>query len=166
MKRMTSFAIALLGSMSVSHTAIAAPTCFEAKMTGAQEVPGVSTFRTGHVSVEFDKGFTKAHVLVSFFGPGQTLLGAHFHCGFAGTNGPVAVGIVNPGPGSFVGRDVATTLTNAAATGADCAPSIGQPVNNIASLAFAAQEGKIYANLHTTGFPSGEVRGQLLPCED
>ena len=51
-------------------------------------------------------------------------------------------------------------------TGADCVPAIGRPVNNIASLAFAARNGLIYANVHTVANPPGEVRGQLLEVDD
>jgi hypothetical protein len=53
-------------------------------------------------------------------------------------------------------------LLNTDFTGADCVPNIGRPVNNLAALAFAMRDGLIYANVHTTNFPGGEIRGQML----
>jgi hypothetical protein len=44
----------------------------------------------------------------------------------------------------------------------DCVPVIERPVNNIASLALAARDGLIYANVHTVAHSGSEVRGQLL----
>jgi hypothetical protein len=49
---------------------------------------------------------------------------------------------------------------------AACEALIGRPVNNIASLAAAAFDGLIYANVHTLQNPAGEVRGQLISDED
>jgi hypothetical protein len=54
------------------------------------------------------------------------------------------------------------TLTNADIAAVDCVTPIGRPVNNIASLAFAARDGLIYANVHTVANSGGEIRGQLL----
>jgi hypothetical protein len=88
--------------------------------------------------------------------------GAHFHCGQAGVNGPVAFGILNPGPLLEVGEHTRVTLTNQAFTGEDCASVVGRPVNNIAALAFAMRDGLVYVNLHTPTEPTGEVRGQLV----
>ena len=59
------------------------------------------------------------------------------------------------------------TLTNADSTGADCVPTIGRVVNNLASLAFAMRDGLIYANVHTRPqFMGGEVRGQMVEVID
>jgi hypothetical protein len=54
------------------------------------------------------------------------------------------------------------TVTNADFRVADCVSAIGRPVNNIASLSFAARGGLIYANVHSLAHTAGEVRGQLL----
>jgi hypothetical protein len=42
----------------------------------------------------------------------------------------------------------------------------GVPLNNVASLAFAMRAGKVYANVHSTDFPAGVIRGQLLEVDD
>jgi len=90
------------------------------------------------------------------------VINAHFHCGRAGTNGPVAFGILNPGPLMEVTRHTRLTLTNDEVVEADCLDSVGRPVNNIAALALAMRDGLIYLNLHTPTAPMGEVRGQML----
>jgi hypothetical protein len=58
------------------------------------------------------------------------------------------------------------TLTNDNWSGTDCTPLVGQPVNNIAALRDAMDEGLVYFNLHTGAFPSGEVRGQMGQGDD
>ena len=76
-------------------------------------------------------------------------------------NGPVALGLISPGPLSFDGKKIKGTLSNADFTGADCVPSTGRPITNVAALAFAIRDGLIYLNVHTDAFPPGEIRGQL-----
>ena len=79
--------------------------------------------------------------------------------------GPVAAGVPCSSPGPFEidssGR-IRGRLENSDFPEADsCMDRIGQPVNNIASLAAAMKAGLIYLNLHTDAVPSGEVRGQM-----
>jgi hypothetical protein len=146
---------------------------FEASLSGAQEVPARDTPATGKVEVEFDEAFTQAEVRLRVFDI-QNVVAAHFHCNRAGLNGPVAFGLFSPGNFVFDAEtgEAEGVLTNDDFAGADCEPIIGRPVNNIAALAFAMQDGLIYANVHTddgqgdpnTGpgdFPGGEIRGQL-----
>ena len=93
----------------------------------------------------------------------DNFVAAHFHCARPGVTGPVAFGMVSPGPCMFDGTELRCTLTNADFSGADCIPGVGRPVNNIAALALAMRDGLVYANVHTSDNPPGEVRGQLLP---
>jgi len=140
---------------------------FEAELSGAQEVTdpagGVDSDGEGKVKADFDGGLTEVKVRLSV----EDLMGgftrAHFHCGIAGQNGPIAFGLVDPGPCSFDGGRIRCTLTNSDVTPNDCETSIGRPVNNIAALAFAMRDGLIYLNVHTTDFAGGELRGQMLP---
>jgi CHRD domain len=147
---------------------------FKARLTGDQEVIanqtpplGTGSPAIGRIEVEFDKGFTKLDVdlRVSTNTIG-TIFRAHFHCGRPGQNGPIIFGLFDPGPFP-VSNIVKGTLTNADSTGADCVPTIGRVVNNLASLAFAMRDGLIYANVHTTpDFPGGELRGQMIEVID
>jgi hypothetical protein len=96
---------------------------------------------------------------------GVAVTQAHLHCGAAGQNGPVVVFLFGFIPGGFDvdGQIARFTLTdaNVAAVGADCVPTIGMEINNLADLLDATRDGLIYANVHTVANPGGEIRGQL-----
>jgi len=142
----------------------------EARLSSAQEVPSNPSEAKANIEVEFDKGFTKLEIELKVRDTVGFITRAHFHCNKAGENGPIVFGIFDPGPFP-VPMDVTSLklegiLTNADYTGADCVPSIGRVVNNLASLAFAMREGLIYANVHTVFRGGGEVRGQMIEVID
>ena len=134
---------------------------FRANLSGAQEVPEVITDGKGRVRVKFDRRYTRVTVDVDVRNLTGSVVGAHFHCARPAANGPVALGLIAPGPLTFDGRRIRGTLTNADFSGADCVPTTGRPITNVAALAFAMRDGLIYLNVHTDAFRSGEVRGQL-----
>lgn len=136
---------------------------FEAELAAAQEVALVDSAGTGRATVRFDAAFTQVFVDLRVANLTGAFTRAHFHCHRPGANGPVAFGLVEPGPLVFDGRRVRGTLTNADFNGADCVPQVARPVNNIAALAFAMRDGLVYLNVHTDVYPGGEIRGQLLP---
>lgn len=138
---------------------------FSARLSGAQEGQGVDSRGSGRASVRFDAAFTRVFVDLRVGGLTGTFTRAHFHCNRPGANGPIAFGLVEPGPLVFDGRRIRGVLTNADFNGADCGevPLVARPVNNIAALAFAMRDGLVYLNVHTDLFPGGEIRGQMLP---
>ena len=140
-------------------------TFFNSTLSGEQEVTdpagGVQTDRRGRVLAFFDAGYTKMKIRVRL-GSAENVVAMHFHCGRAGENGPLALGLISPGPLSFQGNVVRGTLKNSDVSGADCAAVIGQPINNLVSLAAAMKAGLIYLNVHTTDNPAGEIRGQMF----
>ena len=135
---------------------------FGASLSGAQEVPEVSTATTGSVEITFDDALTQGTFrLVVNNGTNVTM--AHFHCHRPGQNGPVVAFLFGPVGGVNVNGELAAgTLTNANIAVADCVGAIGRPVNNMAALAFAMRDGLIYANVHTVTNSNGEIRGQML----
>lgn len=154
----------------VSGLASADDSRFDAALSGAQEVVvnsgvfvpgGTDTDATGRIDARFDEAFTNVRVNLRIDGLTGTFAAAHFHCGRPGQNGPVVFGLVGPGPLAFDGKSIRGTLTNLDFTGADCLAVVGRPINNIAALAFAMEDGLIYANVHSDVFPAGEIRGQM-----
>jgi len=107
-------------AMCVAGSAFAGDVKFSATLSGAQEVPEVVTPATGKIKAKFDKGFTEVTVDLKIENLVDTLTGAHFHCARPGVIGPVALGLMSPGPLSFDGKRIRGTLTNADFTGADC----------------------------------------------
>ncbi|MBI3248289.1 MAG: CHRD domain-containing protein [Deltaproteobacteria bacterium] len=165
MKRFTTLG-ALLAAALITGAAYAGPIGFSGGMSGDQEIasPEVVTDTTGKCSVKFNNDLSAADFKIDV-SAGVGITQAHFHCAVAGGNGPV-VAFLFPFDGAGVnvnGTLNSGTLTNAsiiATTGTD---ACGTPlVNNIASLAAAMQNGRIYCNAHSTTYPAGEVRGQLL----
>lgn len=140
---------------------------FTAVLSGAQEVPGNASEGVGRVVAKFDKALTRVYVDVRIRGLTGSLFASHFHCNRPGANGPVAVGLISPGPLMFDGERITGTLTNADFVSAtDCSPVVDRPVNNIAALAFAMRDGLVYLNVHTDFAPSGEIRGQMIEVDD
>jgi hypothetical protein len=160
----------LLGSVAaaglatlVAGQAIAAPLAFRATLTGDQEVPPVETTTRGAGSFRATAGLDQLrYELRVTNGTGVTQ--AHLHCAPAGVNGPVVAFLFGPAnPAIDVsGKLAAGTIENAQIMATEGEPC-GATINNVASLYAAILEGRVYANVHTTDNPAGEVRSQLFP---
>jgi len=106
-------------------------------LTGAEEVPAVTTSATGSATVDIkpDRSVT-ATVTVS----GMTATASHIHEAAAGANGPVIVPFVKTGDNTF-----------AAAEGAKLTEAQYE----------SYKAGKLYVNVHSATNPGGEIRAQL-----
>ena len=149
-------------SLAFASTANADDVDFKANLSTAQEIPtpGPGLIRSAKVKAEFDRTFSDVEVELKVEG-GANVVAAHFHCALPGVIGPVAFGLFSPGPLAYDGREAEGVLTNADSTGADCVSMIGRPVNNIAPLVLAMEQGLSYINVHTTDNLPGEVRGPM-----
>ena len=134
---------------------------FTAALSGAQESPEVATDAVGVASARFDAGLTNVFVQIRLIGDIQVVAG-HFHCARPGANGPVAFGLMTPGLLTEIVDGSRVTLTNTDFTGADCVPTTGRAINNIAALALAMRDGLVYVNLHSPTSPGGQIRGQMI----
>lgn len=170
MQKMSIVLAILIGSLVVSSTAYAAHRFFRADLSGGQEVVfdgdvfvpgGRDTDGEAKITAVFNRTFTTVAVELKISDLAGNFAAAHFHCGRAGENGPVAFGLVNPGPLALDGGRIKGMLANEDFTGDDCVPAIGRPVNNIAALAAAMQDGLIYINVHSDVFGPGELRAQM-----
>jgi CHRD domain len=152
---------------------------FRASLSGAQEVtppaapatpsPGVQTDATAQIRVRFAKDLSSFRFILPLQN-GRQVTQAHLHCGRPGQNGPIIVFLfpLNSGGVDVDGilSDGSRTSADFVASAANCETAIGRPIRDIASLAFAARDGLIYANIHSLTNPAGEVRGALLPVDD
>ena len=143
------------------------------QLSAAQEVPAVdSPGARGFARLRFREDFSEVTVRVRLRDLQGDVTRIHLHCNRAGANGPLAVILADtaePAIGaptiSLLGNNgAAGTLSNAdILPGGACEGVLGQPVNNLVSLAAAIDAGLIYWNIHSTAFPGGELRGQARP---
>ena len=156
--RVLAIALAAVVAIGMAHAATFRALGSQAQAVNPQN-PGM--VEDARVVAIFDDALTRVDVDLRVVG-GSTVMAAHFHCGRPGQGGPVAFGLFSPGNLEYDGQRARGTMTNADFNGADCVPVIGRPVNNIAALAYAMQDGLIYLNVHTAQNPGGEFRGQMV----
>ncbi len=129
-------------------------------LTGNEEVPPVSSGVTGNINLSSVNDGETINYSLTITGPNIT--DAHLHCGQRGVNGPVVVGLLHNGSAQNMNNQtVSGTIGTVAGTGADCEEVIGYGIYDTEDLTKAINEGKIYANVHNTQFPSGAARGQI-----
>ena len=146
----------LAPTTSIAHPKDDERSRFVAKLTGAEEVPPVTTQGAGLASFILVKDGTelKFRVMVENL---TDVVQAHIHLGPAGVNGPVVVFLLHPGeaaPGPFTGLLARGTATEADLVG----PLAGHPFSELVDAMLA---GNTYVNVHTVAFPAGEIRGQV-----
>lgn len=120
-----------------------------ASLTGSQEVPPNNSTATGTMVGLYDDA-TNIITVTSFnlVGMSSALSGSHIHVGNPGSNGgvivniPVATSWMNMGSGNYMYQGTSLTLPQA---------------NEAAFLT-----GGTYFNIHTSNFPGGEIRGQII----
>ena len=111
----------------------------EAQLTGAREVPPVSTQAFGHSTITIAADKTVSGML---FVNGMNATAAHIHQGAKDTNGPVIVPLTKTSDATF-------------AVPADAKITDEQHASYMA--------GNLYINVHSTAYPGGEIRAQMNP---
>jgi len=132
----------LAGPLGLGAPASAQVIRYEFPVTGAQEVPPVSTTADAQATVVLDMSNLRADVYCTFMGLSSAITAAHIHTGAIGVNGPVVVPL--------------------AATAGTTGQIAQSQVTLTAATAQAIASGGAYINLHSTNHPAGEVRGQIL----
>lgn len=110
-----------------------------AELTGAQEVPPLSTKASGRSTITVaDDKTVNGTVIVSDMTP----TAAHIHQGAPGANGPVIIPLTKTSDTAFR-VPASTKLTDAQYA--------------------AYKDGNLYVNVHSAAHPGGEVRVQMKP---
>ncbi len=139
----------------------------ETRLKGHAEVPAVSSKASGKFKATLDEKSGSLSYTLSYSGLEGDVRQAHIHFGQRGVNGGIMVWLcqtsVNVDPtglsptcpqsGSVSGLIQAANVIGPAGQGISAA--------EYAEFVAAVRAGVAYANVHTSKFPGGEVRGQL-----
>ncbi len=132
--------VAWAGSITA---ATAASMNFSVPLTGAQQVPPVTTSGTGTANMAYDPATRVLTWSVAFSGLSSAATMAHIHGPAAqGKNAGVEIWLSKKGAALSSPFSGSATLTEAQAT--------------------QLKAGEMYINVHTKDHPTGEIRGQIV----
>ncbi len=158
---------------------------FTVALAGSQEVPPNASTASGIGTVVWDTATDTATYAFTFRGldlgpalrrPPQTATTAddvtamHFHNGARGANAPVVFGQIGPAQdaddlGVVLNADGSWTVRGAWETTDRANASIAAFAAALDSTP-GGSDAPLYWNVHTTRFPAGEIRGQLVAASD
>lgn len=148
---------------------------FEAELKPIREVPAVSSVAHGKFKARIDEANQVISYELTYSDLEGSVLQSHIHVGQHGVNGGISVFLCGnppavpappaPAPPTCPAppATVSGTLTPANIIGpaAQGVAPTSDTVNEFAELARAIRNGVTYANVHSSKFPGGEIRGQL-----
>lgn len=147
---------------------------FSAKLSGFEEVGGVGAGQTGAIlsagtatlDLHLDRNAQTLTYTLEFSGLGADVTQSHIHFGkrhvgggvmvfFCSNlgNGPAGTPACPAGGGTVTGTVMAAGVVGPAAQGVT--------VGDFNAVVEALDSNTAYANIHTTKFPAGEIRGQI-----
>ena len=146
-----------------------------ASLVGLQEVPAISTVANGTFKAEVDLDAGTITWYLRYSALEGNVTQAHVHFGQHSVNGGISYflcsNLANPPPGTQAcppGPAELTGVIQAAdvigpgpVVGPPAAPGQGIEPGSLAEIAAAMRAGVAYANVHTSKWPGGEIRGQL-----
>ena len=148
--------LALTALPSASLAQEAHPT-FVAEMSGFEETPGTATLAKGFAGFQLSHDGTSVYYTLTVTDASTKLIAAHLHLAPHGVAGPIVVPLCTDQttPCETEGVVTSGSFTEAQFTG---------PFENdkMQRLIDEARDGNVYVNVHTTKFPGGEARGQLV----
>jgi len=148
-------------------------------LTGFEEVPVVITTGNGELKLTINESAGTIDYVLTFADLQADVTQAHIHvaqksvnggivlwlCQTAGTQAPAAVAANTPfcdaAPNTARAGTVKGQLTDASALSPANNPQQQIEAGSLDDALIAIAAGKAYANVHTTRWPSGEVRGQV-----
>ena len=155
--------VALLAMWGMFSPAGAIEEFFGAKLRSGNETPAtLSTTGSAVFAAQLNAAESSLAFLLDYSGlEGGTITGAHIHLGQAGTTGGIVIHFCGTGgkpacpasPGIVQGTVTANDVVAVSAQGI--------AAGEFAEVIKAMRKGDTYVNVHTTTFPSGEVRGQI-----
>jgi CHRD domain len=148
----------------VLRTADAQEIKLHTKLIGFQEVPALLSTGEGEFTATVDASRTSMTFTVTYSGLLADATQSHIHIGQRGVNGGVMIFFCQNPPAA--GRQPCP-LREGTVTGTVTAADVVGPAaqgiapGNFDNVISAIQSGQIYANVHSTRWPGGEIRGQV-----
>jgi CHRD domain len=121
------------------------PKVFTTTLSGAQQVPSNGSAGTGTAAVILSPNETSMAVSLTFSGLGSSSTSAHIHGPAAPGTSAAILFTLNPGLGSNGGTVINSSFALTPAQAAQL------------------KAGQLYVDVHSSSFPAGELRGQLVP---
>ena len=156
MQRVITLAMAGVFALLVSTQAQAQTLNFTAALSGGNEIPGVVTGSAGTATISLNQATGVVTYRIDVFNMPVGTTAGHFHVGAPGVAGPVVVNFTIP---ANISNDFGVTGT---ASATDLVPRAAQGINSWEDFLQALMLGNIYANVHSTNNPGGEIRGQVV----
>jgi hypothetical protein len=168
---MRSLGLLLTAGLLVSSCAFANLLTYGAPLSGANESPANSSTGTGFADVIIDNVAQTMEVQVTFSGLVGNTTASHIHCCVA-PGGNAGVATTTP---TFTGFPLSVTsgtydhtfdLTNASSYNPAFVTAEGGVAGAEAALLAGLAADQAYLNIHSTTFPTGEIRGFLVPVPE
>jgi hypothetical protein len=144
------------------------PKEFRIELRSFEEVPAISSpASSGDFRARISRDESEIEFELSYEGLQGNVTQAHIHFGQQGVNGGIVVFLctnLNNGPvGTQLCPTPSGTVTGTlrAADMVNTAAAQGIVAGDFAELVAAIRAGKAYANVHSSLFPTGEIRGQI-----
>jgi hypothetical protein len=141
---------------------------FNARLVSYNEVPSISSTASGSFRSTLSEDGLSLEYTLSYTDLSATVLQAHIHFGQTHTNGAIMVFLCqtaqNPDPTGLAPTCVQDGSVTGTITSANIIQAGSQGIGNgeFDEFVKALQAGSGYANVHTTNFTGGELRGQVV----
>ena len=143
---------------------------WRASLRGLEEVPSISTDATGRFNAEISRDETEVRWTLSYEDLEGTVTQAHIHFADKDVNGGISVWLCSnltspPTPPGVQACPPSPAKISGTFTSGDVVGPGAQGIapGELAELIDAIRAEHTYANVHSTLFPGGETRGQILP---
>jgi hypothetical protein len=168
-KRALVLAVAVLGgALLVASLAVASGGKKNLKagdLTGYEENPDLSTAATGSFRVTLDDSAQKISYVLRYSGLEGDVQQAHVHFGKQAINGGITFFLctnLGNGPAGTPPCPQSGTVSRTVTAADIVGPGAqGIEAGNYAELAAAMRAGHTYANVHSSKWPTGEIRAQI-----
>jgi len=137
-----------------------------ARLSGFEEVPAISTDANGKFRARIRTSDQEIQFKLSYANVSGAVQQAHIHLGQFSVNGGISVFLctnLGNGPAGTQPCPPAPATITGTIRPADVVGPSDQGIDpgEFDELVRAIQAGVTYANVHTTPFPNGEIRGQI-----